>query len=108
MCASSFNQEALLKKHIQRHIDGRYMACPMPNCNKAFSIKHHLTKHLRNAHANKTSPSSPPRRISGKRAISASGRHLGKTSRTLVASVLLNFVVRFHMVIKIGDLEIHL
>lgn len=54
----------------------RYMACPMPNCNKGFTIKHHLTKHLRNAHANKqSSPISPPRRISGKRAISATGKY---------------------------------
>lgn len=49
MCSSSFNQEALLKKHMQRHIDGRYHQCP--ECSKGFTLKNQLNKHIQLEHA---------------------------------------------------------
>lgn len=51
MCSSSFNQEGLLKKHIQRHIDGRYLTCPVEGCNEGFTIKNQLTRHMQTHHS---------------------------------------------------------
>lgn len=97
----------MLKKHIQRHYDGRwvesefvccfestetsdlkiihsvlttftayyfrYITCSIPNCNKGFTTKHQLTKHLKIVHSNKDSPIAPPRRIAVKRELG--GKH---------------------------------
>ncbi|XP_037030970.1 transcription factor IIIA-like [Bradysia coprophila] len=75
ICTNSFSEELMLKKHIQRHYDGRYITCSIPNCNKGFTTKHQLTKHLKNAHPNKDSSTAPPRRIAVKRELSAPGKH---------------------------------
>jgi hypothetical protein len=40
----------LLKNHIQRHIDGRYLTCPVEGCNDGFTLKFQLTKHLKLNH----------------------------------------------------------
>ncbi|KAL5274924.1 hypothetical protein ACFFRR_001133 [Megaselia abdita] len=56
LCTSSFNQEDLLKKHQQRHLDGRYVKCPVHNCNEAFAIKQQLSKHLLSGHAHSELP----------------------------------------------------
>lgn len=53
----------------------RYITCSIPNCNKGFTTKHQLTKHLKNAHPNKDSSTAPPRRIAVKRELSAPGKH---------------------------------
>lgn len=69
MCPSSFNQEPLLKKHIQRHIDGRYLMCPIVGCSEGFTIKSQLTKHLHMQHA---SESNIPKRTTKKKPVAAS------------------------------------
>uniref|UniRef100_T1GBW1 C2H2-type domain-containing protein n=1 Tax=Megaselia scalaris TaxID=36166 RepID=T1GBW1_MEGSC len=56
LCTSSFNQEESLKKHQQRHLDGRYVKCPVANCNEAFAIKQQLSKHLLSGHAHSELP----------------------------------------------------
>lgn len=50
MCSSNFSDETLFKKHVQRHIDGRYLTCPVNGCNDGFTLKHQLTKHLQIHH----------------------------------------------------------
>lgn len=51
------------------------MTCPIPNCNKGFTIKHQLTKHLQTAHANQQDVVSSPRRLAVKRVLGAPGKH---------------------------------
>lgn len=53
----------------------RYITCSIPNCNKGFTTKHQLTKHIKNAHPNKESSTAPPRRIAVKRELGAPGKH---------------------------------
>ncbi|XP_037935337.1 zinc finger protein 391 isoform X4 [Teleopsis dalmanni] len=65
ICPSSFNQESLLKKHVQRHVEGRcwpskYLTCPVANCNEAFAVRQHLSKHLLTSHSHNELP--PPKR----------------------------------------------
>nr|XP_019540266.2 zinc finger protein 567 isoform X2 [Aedes albopictus] len=50
MCSMTFNDEVLLKKHVQRHLDGRYLTCPVLGCNEGFTMKNHLTKHMQMRH----------------------------------------------------------
>lgn len=74
MCPSSFNQEVLLKKHIQRHIDGRYLTCPVTGCNEGFTIKTQLTKHMQMHHANSSNQQNLPKRLAVKRQVTP-GKH---------------------------------
>lgn len=69
MCASSFNQDALLKKHMQRHIDGRYHQCP--ECSKGFTLKNQLNKHIQLEHAS----SEAARLLNKKRTSTIAGKH---------------------------------
>ncbi|KFB35033.1 AGAP002497-PA-like protein [Anopheles sinensis] len=50
MCSMTFNDEVLLKKHVQRHVDGRYLTCPVISCGEGFTMKNHLTKHMQMHH----------------------------------------------------------
>ncbi|XP_058448037.1 gastrula zinc finger protein XlCGF57.1 isoform X1 [Malaya genurostris] len=50
MCSMTFNDEVLLKKHVQRHLDGRFLTCPVLGCNEGFTMKNHLTKHMQMRH----------------------------------------------------------
>ncbi|XP_065095547.1 gastrula zinc finger protein XlCGF57.1 isoform X1 [Ochlerotatus camptorhynchus] len=50
MCSMTFNDEVLLKKHVQRHLDGRYLTCPVLGCSEGFTMKNHLTKHMQMRH----------------------------------------------------------
>uniref|UniRef100_A0A182KF24 C2H2-type domain-containing protein n=1 Tax=Anopheles christyi TaxID=43041 RepID=A0A182KF24_9DIPT len=50
MCSMTFNDEVLLKKHVQRHVDGRYLTCPVISCSEGFTMKNHLTKHMQMHH----------------------------------------------------------
>ncbi|XP_055637216.1 gastrula zinc finger protein XlCGF57.1 isoform X2 [Toxorhynchites rutilus septentrionalis] len=50
MCSMTFNDEVLLKKHVQRHLDGRFLTCPVLGCNEGFTMKNQLTKHMQMRH----------------------------------------------------------
>jgi uncharacterized Zn-finger protein len=50
MCPQSFNDETQLKRHIQKHIEGRVMPCIVIGCAESFSTKNQLNKHLQNHH----------------------------------------------------------
>ncbi|XP_050083788.1 zinc finger protein 883 isoform X1 [Anopheles aquasalis] len=50
MCSMTFNDEVLMKKHVQRHIDGRFLTCPVISCGEGFTMKNHLTKHMQMHH----------------------------------------------------------
>lgn len=59
--------------HTLMSLISRYITCSIPSCNKGFTTKHQLTKHLKNAHPNKDASTAPPRRIAVKRELG--GKH---------------------------------
>lgn len=51
LCPTFFNEESQLKRHIQRHTEGRYFPCTVSGCAEGFSSKNQLNKHLQNHHS---------------------------------------------------------
>lgn len=80
MCTTARVVDFLSKSFIEIYdqafnITSRYITCSIPNCNKGFTTKQQLTKHLKVAHPNKDSSTAPPRRIAVKRELGAPGRN---------------------------------
>lgn len=50
LCSASFNDDALLKKHIQKHIEGRFTTCDMIGCNVSVTTKNQMNKHMQLHH----------------------------------------------------------
>jgi hypothetical protein len=50
MCPASFFDEPQLKRHIQKHIEGRVITCTIVGCNESFSTKNQMNKHIQNVH----------------------------------------------------------
>ncbi|KAF8531387.1 hypothetical protein JB92DRAFT_3138902 [Gautieria morchelliformis] len=49
-CGKAFDRPSGLETHSSRHSGNKPYACPIPGCDKTFSVRSNMTRHLRNKH----------------------------------------------------------